>query len=139
MRKFSLQTALGMMVMVFVAVFPLETSAEVCFTGGSGELLGTFSIDIVASNDQFHSLVGEFVAQNGRTPIVGTARIRPDGVAEIGGVVPADPAGGIPNAFTFSGTLNPPSFNTGSALFQSLTAPETASQVFFAPAPCPPQ
>ena len=95
MRKFSLQTVLGMMVIVFVAVLPLETSANVCFNAAIGALNGTFDIDIAASNDQFHSLVGEFVLPTGRTPIVGTARIRPDGVAEIGGVLPANPGEGL--------------------------------------------
>ena len=65
--------------------------------------------------------------------------VRPDGVAEIGGVIPANPQGGISNAFSFNGTLNPPSFNTGSIQFQSLTAPEAATLSFFGPALCPPQ
>ena len=71
MRKFSLQTVLSVIVMVFVALFPLETSADICFNGP----IGTFSIDIAASNDQFHSLVGELVTPTVRTPIVGTAAI----------------------------------------------------------------
>ena len=36
MRKFSLQTVLSVMVMVFVALFPLETSADICFNGPIG-------------------------------------------------------------------------------------------------------
>ena len=67
---------------------------------------------------------------------MGTARIRPDGVAEIGGVIPATPG---TDAFTFQGTLNPPSFNTGSALFQSLTAGGAPTEGFFGPTSCPPQ
>jgi hypothetical protein len=139
MRKFNLQTVFGVIVMVSVAVLPLETSADICFTGGTGETAGTFDIDIAASNEQFHSLIGEFVTTTGRTPIVGTARIRPDGVAEIGGIVPANPQQGLTDAFTFSGTLNPPSFNTGTAVFQSLTAQEPTTQAFFGPTACPPQ
>jgi hypothetical protein len=135
MRKFSPQTVLGVFVMVFVAVLPLETSADVCFEAALGSQTGTFNIDIAASNDQFHSIVGEFVLPTGRTPIVGTARVRPNGVAEIGLVLPANP--GTNEAFTIRGTLNPPAFNTGSALFQSLTGQESATEIFFGAAACP--
>jgi hypothetical protein len=134
MKKFSLQTVLGVFVMALVTVLPLETSADVCFFAGGT----TVDLDIAASNEQFHSLVGEVFFPNGqRAPIVGTARIRSDGVAEIGGLVPANP--GTNNSFSFLGTLNPPGFNTGSAVFVDLSGQTGTSQLFFSPAPCPPQ
>jgi len=131
MRKFSLQTVLGVIVMVFVVVLPLETSAQICFSGSPG----TFVIEVAATVGPFISLVGEVILPNSSTPIMATAFLTPDAVAHIAGTVPANP--GNNDAFTFDGTLNPPSYNTGSAIFQRLTGAEDTTEVFFGPTACP--
>ena len=83
-------------------------------------------------------LVGEVIGICGpgtSGPLNGNAHLRPDGVAHLGMVYHIGGGPGCPPAFVH-GTLNPPSFNSGSGFLWFLNGPN--EPVGFSPAACPP-
>lgn len=127
-----------MMMLAIVGAFllsPLPALAAVCFR--ASPLIDIAVIEVEGAAGPFFSLIGEVVnwcGTNTSMPLSGSAHIRPDGNAHFGvsiqGVVGTTCAPGW-----YQGTLNPPTFDTGTGFHRNAFGSTTT--LTFSAVSCP--
>ncbi len=136
-RAFFRMMVTGVMATVVAVLLPAQALA-VCFQDQWGDI---FKVRPAVQVGIFFSLVGEFVGATGGLtlpggtsfPLVGSAHLRPDGKRHFGATVYAVDAFNVP--FWVQGTLDPPSFDSGSGVESDLSFGLNA--LTFSPAACP--
>lgn len=116
-------------------LLPLQALAAICFN--LSPLPDVAVIEIAGQGGDFFSLVGEVVNWCGpgtSSPLSGSAHLRSDGKAHFGVSVHALDGSATCNPGWFTGTLDPPSFNSGSGFYNRFGG---TTAVTFVAASCP--
>jgi hypothetical protein len=117
---------------------PGKAPASLCL---HNEFLEIYVIDLVGFGGPFFTLGGEWVIGGapggGGHPFIGTAHLRPDGKVHFSLII-GQAGSGLSGPLVLEGTLNPPSFTTGTATERSVVGTESTGTRTLGPAACPP-